>query len=169
MHTNVHCCPWLPKELSNKGLQTYQRVEIPLGLLRTYKLFKSTIWTTNQKCKQHTEAEANTSKLDRQIRWVVQSAKRREWTEKVKLICKLCYWSLNSFIEDCIRTGGSIINAFRSSVASYSEIDSIFPKQKKHGPHRSPEKPVKSIYTIAHRYIYHNVHLDSKKPSSPVW
>ena len=28
-HTNVHCCHWLPKELSNKGYQTYQRVENP--------------------------------------------------------------------------------------------------------------------------------------------
>ena len=28
-HTNVHYCPWLPKELSNKGYQTYQRVENP--------------------------------------------------------------------------------------------------------------------------------------------
>ena len=29
VHTNVHCCHWLPKELSNKGYQTYQRVESP--------------------------------------------------------------------------------------------------------------------------------------------
>ena len=26
VHTNVHCCHWLPKELSNEGYQTYQRV-----------------------------------------------------------------------------------------------------------------------------------------------
>ena len=29
VHTNVHCCHWLSKELSNKGYQTYQRVEHP--------------------------------------------------------------------------------------------------------------------------------------------
>ena len=29
VHTNVRCCQWLPKELSNKGYQTYQRVESP--------------------------------------------------------------------------------------------------------------------------------------------
>ena len=29
VHTNVHCCHWLPKELSKKGYQTYQRVESP--------------------------------------------------------------------------------------------------------------------------------------------
>ena len=29
LHTNVHCCHWLPKELSNKGYQTYQRFEHP--------------------------------------------------------------------------------------------------------------------------------------------
>ena len=29
VHTTVHCCHWLPKELSNKGYQTNQRVEIP--------------------------------------------------------------------------------------------------------------------------------------------
>ena len=29
VHTNVHWCHWLPKELSNKGYQTYQRVENP--------------------------------------------------------------------------------------------------------------------------------------------
>ena len=29
LHTNVHCCHWLLKELSNKGYQTYQRVENP--------------------------------------------------------------------------------------------------------------------------------------------
>ena len=27
VHTNVHCCHWLPKELFNKSYQTYQRVE----------------------------------------------------------------------------------------------------------------------------------------------
>ena len=27
--TNVHCCHWLPKELSNKGYQTFKRVESP--------------------------------------------------------------------------------------------------------------------------------------------
>ena len=29
VHTNVHCYHWLPKEFSNKGYQTYQRVESP--------------------------------------------------------------------------------------------------------------------------------------------
>ena len=29
VHTNVHCCHWLPKELSKKGYQTYQGVENP--------------------------------------------------------------------------------------------------------------------------------------------
>ena len=29
VHTKVHCCYWLPKELSNKVYQTYQRVENP--------------------------------------------------------------------------------------------------------------------------------------------
>ena len=29
VHTNVHCCHWLPEELSNKGYQTYQRLKIP--------------------------------------------------------------------------------------------------------------------------------------------
>ena len=29
VHTVVHCCHWLPKELSNKDSQTYQRVENP--------------------------------------------------------------------------------------------------------------------------------------------
>ena len=29
VYKNVHCCHWLPKELSNKGYQTYQRVENP--------------------------------------------------------------------------------------------------------------------------------------------
>ena len=32
VHINVHCCHWLPKELSNKGYQTYQRVEHPYAL-----------------------------------------------------------------------------------------------------------------------------------------
>ena len=27
--TNVHCCHWFPKELSNKGYGTYQKVESP--------------------------------------------------------------------------------------------------------------------------------------------
>ena len=27
VHTNVQCCHCLPKELPNKGYQTYQRVE----------------------------------------------------------------------------------------------------------------------------------------------
>ena len=29
VHTNVHCCQRLPKEVSNKGNQTYQSVESP--------------------------------------------------------------------------------------------------------------------------------------------
>ena len=29
VHTKVHCCHGSPKELSNKGYQTYQRVERP--------------------------------------------------------------------------------------------------------------------------------------------
>ena len=27
VHTNVHCCHWLPKDLSNESYQIYQRAE----------------------------------------------------------------------------------------------------------------------------------------------
>ena len=29
VHSNVHRCHWLPKELTNKGYQTYQSLESP--------------------------------------------------------------------------------------------------------------------------------------------
>ena len=41
VQTNVHCYHWFPKDLSNKGYQTYQRVESPY---RGSIGFKTLIW-----------------------------------------------------------------------------------------------------------------------------
>ena len=42
VHTNVHCFHWLPKVLSNKCYQTYQRVESPSQ--KVHVSFKKDTW-----------------------------------------------------------------------------------------------------------------------------
>ena len=77
--------------------------------------------------KQHTEAEANTSRLVTKIRWAVESANGR--LKRWRILANVVTNTQIPFIGDYVRIVGSIINAFRPSLASDSDKDiEISPK-----------------------------------------
>ena len=71
--------------------------------------------------KQHTEAEANTSRLVTKIRWAVESANGR--LKRWRFLANVVTNTQIPFIGDYVRIVGSIINAFRPSLASDSDKD----------------------------------------------
>ena len=66
VHSYVYCCHWLPKKLSNKGYQTYQRVECPLKHFWTSQISSYVTWK-----KKPIDKINQNSKQSLGYRWVM--------------------------------------------------------------------------------------------------
>ena len=103
--------------------------------------------------KQHTEAEANTSRLVTKIRWAVESANGR--LKRWRFYANVVTNTQIPFIGDYVRIVGSIINAFRPSLAYDSDKD-IEISQKMLEKSKLVINPLKEMFVKSGKRILSN-------------
>lgn len=73
--------------------------------------------------KQHTAAEANTSRLVTKIRWIIESVNSR--IKKWRYFANILNNNNITYIEEDFKNICAIINAFRPSIANIDDLDQI--------------------------------------------